>query len=85
MNNAAIVNQVVLQLIHDGLVVFTEDGERLEEDSRRSVGAAATALSCMMVKDRKEMFFYMLEIAGRTISPTLQEKEYDEITSDDAN
>ena len=39
----------------------------------------------MMVKDRKEMFFYMLEIAGRTISPTLQEKEYDEITSDDAN
>jgi len=80
MNNASIVNNVVVQLVLDGLVVFESDGEYLEDDSRRCLGAAATALAYMMVKDRKEMFFYMLELAGRAINPTVQEVEDDDLT-----
>ena len=84
MNNKAIVNRVVVQLVHDGLVVVNSDG-KLSKHSAKSLGAAATSLAYVMDKDRKDMFRYIRALSLQSLSPTLQEKEYDEITSDDAN
>lgn len=71
MNNKAIVNRVVVQLVHDGLVVVNSDG-KLSKHSAKSLGAAATSLAYVMDKDRKDMFRYIRALSLQSLSAPLK-------------